>query len=96
MQVKGEPFLRKLNGEFTEQELAEILRIMENQYLSRDCRTEVFTYFDDSTGRYIAAYQTSPDTRQEPGNNSNLLRILNECFTPIAIKTFDVEPDEKN
>ena len=77
-----------MNGNFSEGELADISRIMEHQYHSKDCRLVVFTCFDDSTGKYVAAFHYIPNTM--PGNNENSNPPRFRDYIPLAVGCFDV------
>lgn len=84
--------LQKLNGNLSEEDLAGISRIMQNQYPSNGCRLEVFTYLDDSTRRHVAAFHytsnSMPESMPENNGSSNLSGL--KGYTPIAVGSLEV------
>ncbi len=77
-----------MNWEFSEEELADITRIMDNQYQSRGSRPDIISYFDFER-RKCVAFHTVPTNGN--GANGSSQNSQNNGYSPRALVCFDVE-----
>lgn len=90
--MNSESLLKRMNLEFSEEELADISRIMESQYSSQGIKLSLVSYSDDTRRRYVAFRTVPINSDGAKGSSQNSKN--NDFYLPKALACFDVESGE--